>query len=40
MEDVRTLGELKRVGYEVLPVREEMRRNLLGSLAVYRCTAK
>jgi magnesium chelatase subunit I len=33
MEDVRTLGELKRVGYEVLPVREEMRRNLLGGIA-------
>ncbi len=33
MEDARTLGELKRGGYELLPVREEMRRNLLASLA-------
>jgi magnesium chelatase subunit I len=28
-----TLGELTRSGYHVLPVREEMRRNLLGKLA-------
>ncbi len=32
-EDARTLGDLRRSGYEVLPVREEMRRNLLGTLA-------
>lgn len=32
MEDACTLGELKGAGYEVLPVREEMRRNLLASL--------
>ncbi len=32
MEDARTLGELKRGGYEILPVREEMRRNLLARL--------
>jgi magnesium chelatase subunit I len=33
MEEARTLAELRRVGYEVAPVREEMRRNLLGTLA-------
>jgi len=33
MEEARTLGELRRVGYEVVPVREEMRRNLLAVLA-------
>ncbi len=32
MEDARTLGELRRTGYEVVPVREEMRRNLLAAL--------
>ena len=29
LERPRTLGELKASGYEVLPVREEMRRNLI-----------
>jgi magnesium chelatase subunit I len=29
----QTLGELKASGYRVLPVREEMRKNLLGRLA-------
>ena len=29
----RTIGELRAVGYEVVPVREEMRRCLLGKLA-------
>ncbi|MCX7907614.1 MAG: magnesium chelatase [Bacteroidetes bacterium] len=29
---VRTLGELKRSGYQVLPVKEEIRRNLLRKL--------
>ncbi|HEY2386690.1 MAG TPA: magnesium chelatase [Candidatus Binatia bacterium] len=33
MDEARTLGELRRVGYEVVPVREEMRRNLLAALA-------
>jgi magnesium chelatase subunit I len=33
MEQARTVGELKRAGYEVAPVREEMRRNLLTKLA-------
>lgn len=33
MEQARTIGELKRAGYEILPVREEMRRNLLAKLA-------
>jgi magnesium chelatase subunit I len=33
MEEPRTIGELKQARYEVLPVREEMRRNLLGKLA-------
>jgi len=33
MEEPRTIGELRQAGYEVLPVREEMRRNLLGRLA-------
>jgi len=33
MEEARTFGELRRVGYEVVPVREEMRRNLLAVLA-------
>jgi len=28
----RTLGELKAIGYEVLPVKEEMRRNLIEKL--------
>lgn len=32
MEQVRTLGELKRSGYVVRSVREEMRRNLLENL--------
>src|SRR5690349_24193097 len=32
MDEARTLGELRRVGYEVVPVREEMRRNLLAAL--------
>ena len=31
--DVRTLGQLKQSGYQVAPVREEMRRNLLQLLA-------
>ena len=30
---VKTLGELRASGYEVLPVREEMRRNLMKKLA-------
>lgn len=29
----QTLGELKKAGYEVLPVREEMRRNLMRKIA-------
>lgn len=29
----RTLGELKESGYEILPVKEEMRRNLMKKLA-------
>jgi magnesium chelatase subunit I len=33
MERTRTIGELRQAGYEVVPVREEMRRNLLGTLA-------
>jgi magnesium chelatase subunit I len=33
MEDARTLGELKRAGTQMVPVREEMRRNLLAMLA-------
>ncbi len=33
MYEARTLGDLKRAGYEVLPVREEMRRNLLALMA-------
>jgi magnesium chelatase subunit I len=28
----RTLGELKAIGYEVLPIKEEMRRNLIEKL--------
>ncbi len=32
-ERAGTLGELKRNGYQALPVREEMRRNLLAKLA-------
>src|SRR6185295_1449865 len=31
-EQPRTIGELRQSGYEVLTVREEMRRNLLGRL--------
>ncbi len=34
MQRAGTLGELKRSGYQVLPVRDEMRRNLLQKLAV------
>jgi magnesium chelatase subunit I len=30
--EARTVGELKSSGYEVLPVREEMRRNLIAKL--------
>ncbi len=33
MQRANTLGELQRSGYQVLSVREEMRRNLLRSLA-------
>ena len=33
MDEARTLGELKGSGYRAAPVREEMRRNLLGMLA-------
>ena len=33
MQRPATLGELRRSGYQVLPVREEMRRNLLAQLA-------
>jgi magnesium chelatase subunit I len=33
VSESRTLGELKASGYRVLPVREEMRKNLLGRLA-------
>ncbi|HEV8341407.1 MAG TPA: sigma 54-interacting transcriptional regulator [Candidatus Binatia bacterium] len=32
MNDTRTLGELKKSGYGVLPVRDEMRRNLVRCL--------
>ncbi|MBI3757448.1 MAG: magnesium chelatase [Deltaproteobacteria bacterium] len=32
-ESVRTVGDLKKSGYQVLPVREEMRANLLRLLA-------
>lgn len=32
MSEARTLGELKRSGYKVLTVREEMRKNLVRSL--------
>src|SRR5678816_3978297 len=32
MEQARTVGELRRAGYQVAPVREEMRRNLLAKL--------
>jgi magnesium chelatase subunit I len=35
-EQARTIGELKTAGYQVLPVREEMRRNLLARLASDR----
>ncbi len=33
-QSVRTVGDLKKSGYQVLPVREEMRANLLRLLAV------
>jgi len=33
MQRTGTLGELRRSGHQVLPVREEMRRNLLAKLA-------
>src|SRR4051812_29497106 len=33
MEQARTIGELRQSGYAVLPVREEMRRNLLAMIA-------
>jgi magnesium chelatase subunit I len=33
MQRAGTLGELKRSGYQVVPVRQEMRRNLLAKLA-------
>ena len=36
MEQARTVGELRRAGYQVAPVREEMRRNLLARLAARR----
>ena len=32
LERPRTLGELKASGYEVLPVREEMRKNLIAKM--------
>ena len=31
--NVHTVGELKKAGYRVLPVREEMRANLIRMLA-------
>src|SRR5688572_3314329 len=33
MEKVRTLGELEKQGYKVLPVKEEMRKNLISKLS-------
>src|SRR5688572_15237239 len=33
MEKVRTLGELEKQGYKVLPVKEEMRKNLIAKLS-------
>ena len=32
MDTPRTVGELRASGYRVLPVREEMRRNLIARL--------
>jgi magnesium chelatase subunit I len=32
MQKVKTLGELKSAGYEILPVKEELRRNLIRKL--------
>src|SRR5438094_3851422 len=32
MEQPRTIGELKASGYKVIPVKEEMRRNLIRKL--------
>lgn len=32
MQKVKTLGELKSIGYELLPVKEELRRNLIKKL--------
>ena len=32
LERPRTVGELKAAGYKVLPVREEMRKNLIGKI--------
>ena len=32
-QDIRTVGDLKKSGYRILPVREEMRENLLRLLA-------
>lgn len=32
MQKARTLGELKATGYEILPVKEELRRNLIQKL--------
>ena len=32
MTEARTVGELKAARHEILPVRDEMRRNLIGKL--------
>ena len=32
LERPRTVGELKASGYQILPVREEMRKNLIAKL--------
>ena len=32
MTEAKTIGDLKSSGYKILPVREEMRQNLIGKL--------
>ncbi len=32
MADAKTVGDLKSSGYKILPIREEMRRNLMVKL--------
>ena len=40
LERPRTVGELRSAGYKVLPVREEMRKNLIAKIRSGSSCAK